>query len=327
MSITGVLALPFIVAACASADSGITDNYVSESSSTQESPLNEFLGDSVWNDEVEFRRLAEELNVRREELVAQCMLAAGFTYLPDLQANRWVIGNAQLEDTTRSDNREWVMQYGFGIASGDRFISSAQRVGEDPNADYVASLTESEQLAYWLALDGPADNVLPENPTPSDWADWRRSQGCWGVSQQQAQDESPLFMQHNEEFAPLFDAIDQMHIMVSDNSEFAAIHTDWAGCMADNGHVGYSRRGEVIGEIIGFFTALDAQQLSEQEHASRLSTLQDMEIELALADFDCRQSTQYDSRLADLQFRIESQFVADHRAALEAYRDAVAQRD
>jgi len=129
-------------------------------SSSINSPLDEFLGSSVWHNEQELRRAADSLNTRREDLVAQCMRRAGFEYIPDLHANRWVVGSESVDDTTMPENRELVMRYGFGVVSGDRFISTPGRTGEDPNQEYVESLSDSEQEMYWLTLFGPLITLM-----------------------------------------------------------------------------------------------------------------------------------------------------------------------
>ena len=50
-----------------------------------------------------------------------------------------------------------------------------------------------------------------------------------------------------------------------------------------------------------------------------------MEVELALADLDCREETDYTDRSTDIARDAEQQFVDDHRSELEAMKAAAEQ--
>jgi len=54
--------------------------------------------------------------------------------------------------------------------------------------------------------------------------------------------------------------------------------------------------------------------------------MREREIDMALADFDCRVAVDYDARQAAVVNETETQFVNDHRSALEALRSAFEQR-
>jgi len=293
-------------------------------SSTRVSPLEEFMGQSVWNNEEKFRQAVRDLNFRREELIAQCMLGLGFEYAPDVYSNRYQVGSYRFDDETKLDDRHWVSQYGFGIVSGHRISQDNSRVGDDPNQTYIEALTDSEREAFFLALNGPPGIVPWDGMTEADFADLWRNRGCFGQALQQAREENPLFLRTVDEFAPLFEAISDMHNGISDDLRYKTLVRDWAYCMADRGHPGFDTPADPALTISDKYREIILWNIGDSER--ELQSLQAEEINLALADFDCRSDVHFATRLDDLLFSAETQFVLDHRAALEAYRAASEQR-
>ena len=51
---------------------------------------------------------------------------------------------------------------------------------------------------------------------------------------------------------------------------------------------------------------------------AEMDALGEKEIALALVDLDCREQTDYRERQADVQRQVEEQFIADHKAELDA---------
>jgi len=288
-------------------------------------PLDEFLGASIWQNADEVRRAGDDLNNRREELIAQCMREAGFDYIPDPNSGRWTVGTI-VGDETQPNSREWVTRYGFGIVSGQwqsRF-SNNQRIGSDPNEEHFNTLNESEQAAFLIALNGPPNLIPSPNMTEADWANFWRNRGCWGNSQQKAFEESSLSQSSNDEFASLFEAINEMWTSVSDSIGMEAIYRDWSDCMADQGHPRFERPYDAAASIAEEFNLL---QFLGDDDVFAANAIRENELELAVTDFNCRESINYQTRRNALFFAAENQFVEDHRSALEAYRAAAEQRD
>jgi len=316
----GLLAL--IVGAC-SVQSAITDGVAEPPnvSATNTSPLDEFLGSSIRENSDETRRLANEAALRREELTAQCMQELGFTYFPDVGSGRFdYVGGI---DERQPDDREWVSQYGFGIVSGHWRASGSnnQRVGDDPNQELVESLSDGERAAWMEALNG-ADPIFPTaNMTPEQWAEFWRSRGCLGQSHQQATEESPLFLRDNDEFAPLFTALNELWNNVAQSPEFSALYRDWANCMADKGLVGYGRPADVMMALEDEYFDIQLWH-AEGDNSVALQTFRSREVDLALTDLDCREAISFRGRRNTLFWQAEAQFVIDHRPQLEEYRNA-----
>ncbi|MCL1799868.1 MAG: hypothetical protein FWG25_00675 [Promicromonosporaceae bacterium] len=282
----------------------------------EDSPLQEFFFASVWQNAYEVRKYAAELNVRREELVAECMQDAGFHYLPDINSGRFVVGGSVF-DEIEPENLEWITQFGFGIVSGHRSTAIAARTGPDPNLEYFESLSDSGQSAYLYALNGCGfDPSMPRS--------WQTengfSQGCWQEAHEQAISESPLFLRHQHDFAFLFESWSETINTALDGPEMIALERSWAHCMADLNFSDFRTRAEAIGWVFNRYFELIL--LEGDDFASIRHDLQNQEIEIALADFYCQESTGFRIRRSELIFATESQFVRDNREALEAYRAA-----
>jgi len=287
------------------------------------SPLEEYLS-LVWGTNVseeERARQANELSTRQEELVAQCMQEAGFEYHPNppadivtTPANIW-----------RPDDREWVAQYGYGLVhSPTAELGEAQPVyddDEDPNQEFVASLSDAERDAYFETLYGPA---IADEDHVWTWEDG----GCWGFAQHETAAESPSDLLFADEFAPIFEAINQMQTDPWLADQQALVNRDWAACMAEKGYPGLTVRTDAEdqfrAEADEFFAAWwdDGR---DPAGSPELAEFGQREVDLALADLDCREAVDYQGRMAAAQFELEGQFVNEHRAELESLRSAAEQ--
>jgi hypothetical protein len=290
------------------------------------SPLDEFFTTSAWHNADELEQLNAEMVQKREELIAQCMLDAGFNYIPDLNSRN---GRATMDQAAPTD-REWVAQYGYGIVSGHHAADLMEREDVDPNEEYLKTLTEAERTAFEIALNGPLDNPMPETPPgqleiPREaMHEWILSLGCSGPATIASQEGNPLFIRDQDEFIPLFDAHSAMLRELERRPEFVTINQDWSNCMAD---AGFPWLPNVSAARVGILLEEAMLRMDMGTEPSPIRTeLQEREIATALADIDCRESINLTQRRNALTFELETQFVNDHRAALEAYRAAQEQR-
>lgn len=317
-----VIAIAAGVAAC----SGTAPETIT-TEPTFASPLDEFFGQAVWDSQEAFQRAVDEFDVRREELVAACMRDAGFDYLPDLES--FQITTARFDELHPND-LNWVSQYGFGIVSGHRSVGTMSTDRDHPNREYVESLSETAREAWEIALNGPPDNPQPAWTSQADFDEWMRTNGCRGYAIVQAQSESPIFLLQTGEFAPLFDAKNQLEGTIRERPEMAILNREWANCMADVGLPGLGEPRDATGPLATelFITRTMIQMRREDgtpdpdDGAALLADIQRREIEMALADFDCRQATNYDARVNAIRLDVETQFVSDNRALLEDFRNA-----
>ncbi|MPQ99845.1 hypothetical protein GB931_18365 [Modestobacter sp. I12A-02628] len=287
----------------------------------RESPLTPYF-DAVYGgdlSEEEQQARFEEQQREQEEIVAQCMQDEGFEYTPADNGSFSTSDGSEY----RPEDRDWVEQYGYGaINSPFNEQPPPEEEYVDPNADYVMSLSESEQQAFNEALYGPP---VPEDQMSEDGSyeyDWEAS-GCTGRAQHEVTGEDPS---QSEEFRPLFDAINELYETAASSPDMTALDAEWAACMDAAGQPGFSVQADAQNSIYEEQSALyedaGSGELGEapppQPGDAVFDALAEKEVELALVDLDCREETDYRDRAADVMFEIEEQFVADHQAELDA---------
>lgn len=271
----------------------------------------------------------DEQNKATEELVAQCMSEQGFEYLPNTSNS-----SISFEDDDvvyEPDDREWVAQYGYGAVNSPYNQGSEDEPPAeeyvDPNADYVASLSESEQMAFNEALYGPSpteeEMAAMEDGDGGEW-DWTKS-GCYGSAQHETQGEDPL---QADEFKSLNEAINSFYEGQPSWPGQAELDAAWSDCMSEAGHSGFAvqwdAQNSIYDEQNKIYEETSDPETGEIDQAA-MDALGEKEIDLALADLDCREQTDYRQKVEDITFEQEQQFVDDHKAELDAMKAAAEQ--
>ncbi|WOF21965.1 hypothetical protein N8K70_11300 [Microbacterium betulae] len=317
----------------------------------EDSPLNEYLS-AAWGDDQspeEYEKQYEEQSRQAEELIAECMAAEGFEYTPNTGSGGAVFSSS--DDEWDPDSREWVSQYGYGVFTDpwadEEPIAEEEYV--DPNADYVSSLSESEQIAYNEVLNGeqPPEEAYDDPDFDWDGFDWDSLEpGCYGNAWEEVQGEDATQALY-EEYQPLMDRINLIYEGLQDSPEMSDLNAEWASCMADAGFAGYTAQTDASQEFYdaqdAFYTEQNAQSEeldwddATQEEIDAFSEETDpsnspewkekaeREIEVALADLDCKEETGYSDESLRIQFALEEQFIADNEAELEAFKAAAEQ--
>lgn len=197
-------------------------------------PLAELMGWDV-QEPAEARR--QELEVQQS--IVECMRAEGWEYEP-------VDWSAQMPETSDedmalyNDPEAFGAKYGYGVARNYELydaanIESGDGSGgmgvefEDPNQEYMSSLTEDEMTEYQATLYGdpdiwesePDENGVYVSPPLED-------QGCQGQAQLAVNGEDPMSdpdiqARMNEYWE------DQQ-----DDPRMEAAYDDWADCMGDD---------------------------------------------------------------------------------------------
>jgi len=344
LGLFSTVTLAFTVSACNGGNSldgggGPNMNGDTPAAAAQNSPLNEYLG-PLWGSnlsQAEQQRQQQQEDLYREELIAGCMREAGFEFIPTQVT---VSEGLLTDDNFRPDDRDWVAQYGFALIHNPWANAATEPdhgpAPVDPNQEYLDSLSDAERAAFYEALFGFHGEDLPEGVIGDDgqildMEAYRANMGCWGVAQQELEATSVSGLYNSAEFAPLFDAIGEMRRSVYDIPEFSVIDNDWANCMADAGHPGIPTQAHVQDELVEEYNSIIENwdwDLGEPNatNSPRIAAMGDREIELALADFDCRASTYWESRRMAIVYDAERQFITDHQTELNALRDAVEQR-
>ncbi len=233
-----------LVAGCGSA-SGDGDG---GDSSAYESPMAELFG---WNEQSSpAEQRAQQLAV--EEFVAECMRAEGFEYNPvdwDAQFSGFADEDADLFN----DPDAYGEKYGYGVVHNYEQYEEPYMLGEDgeggiggpvfedPNAEYVESLSEREREDYYTVLygdqsfyeeaavtfstiDGASEGDVASSeafvPPPLE------EQGCQGKAQAEVYGEDQFG------FDPDVQArLEDFFTQLQDDPEIQDAEQDWLDCM------------------------------------------------------------------------------------------------
>lgn len=343
--VAGAVSLALIVGACAnpgaaSEPAGEVSQPVDVAANETYEPtrreflLEEYIG-SIWpaHSTAEQQRRQAEENLRREELIAQCMNDAGFEYLPNVDGDAGILQDAE---TWQPENREWVAQYGYGalrVFNPTAFAGGGlgQLLGQEhsaANQAIVDSLSDSERAAYELYLWGePLD--FTQMLGGGGNVNALENSGCWGRAMQEIRHDPRMDLFATNEFAPLLEALAAFFQGINNHPEFAQLNNEWASCMADAGHPGFARQQDAqarfVNEMTMTLTTVAATAGDNLEATPEFAALRDREIELALADLDCRVTTDYRAREASITHAAETQFINDHQTTLAAFRAAAEQ--
>jgi hypothetical protein len=282
-----------------------------------------------------------------QELVVACMKAAGFEYLP-------YVPDVPDQQPVVEGDPDWAATYGYGITTIDAIGPDSSA---DPNTAITDAMSEAELAAYHEALfgsgggmlatgpggqvvaaapvagtgPGPADGA--SSPPPTDGA--AASPGCFQQASAQVYGEpEPVDMQ---EFSPLFEALSKLQSAVEDDPRMVPLVTGWSDCMADAGHPGFSKVEDARNSIMSQWAALNGWDFTPTEGGggsvtvekadqdkeldpAKVAELRAAEIAVAVTDLGCR--VNYQSAYEQVRTELEQQFVTEHKAELERYRDA-----
>ena len=129
------------------------------------SPLASALGqDPTKQDPATMQATFKEQERKRQDAVADCMRAQGWTYTPFVQDFSAVSFQPPGYDLTR---KEYVEKYGFGISTTmeeNQAQSQNFKPENDPNFTYMNGLSQSDQEAYNKSLYGNQSFAEPVDP-------------------------------------------------------------------------------------------------------------------------------------------------------------------
>lgn len=316
----------------------------SSTTEPEDGPLGKYMS-ALWGNEEWTQEQADEENKIVEEFVAQCMQEEGFEYEPNLQNGGIVMSSD--DDGPQWGTEEFAKEFGYGMSTdpwGNSEPSFDEEEYFDPNEEYVNSLSDSEREVYYEVLygPGPTEEQMAEMEETGGWeSDWTQ-QGCSGAAYHQLQEEtqSAAAAYDDPEFTDLFDSMNSMYEEIwsedgPQNDELIKLDADWADCMADKGYEFSSpmdanmKLSEEMNEIYSSSWGSDEGEEyvepSEAEMAemqakldAELKKFQPREIEVATADFECKDKLGYDKKQQKVQFEIEQKFVDQNKAALDA---------
>lgn len=269
----------------------------------------------------EWQAYSEQKVRQTEDLVAQCMTDAGWEYIPDPGSIEVSVSEFA---PSEPDSREWVAQYGYGLIRSPEAVRSSQPSaprGPSLNEEYRSSLSDSAREEYEATLSGVGSTVDENGGYQYRWQD----AGCVGWAEHEVDGDG---FKEASEFKPLIEALARFEQISQADPRFAAIDADWAACMDEAGHSGFTRQTEaqesIRAMIETYLNHPDAEYWLEEFGTTKdpaYAAIADTELPLALADLECRQQTDHTQRRLRVQFELEEQFVADHADQLAAARE------
>ena len=322
-------AMVFILTGCGGAPSGDELSY-------EDSPLNEYLS-AAWGGDLspeEQQKKMEEQQAKVEALVAQCMADEGFEYTPNTDSGTIMSDGGEWEP----DKREWVEKYGYGYVNSPFAEQVEENPAEettDPNGEYVMSLSESEQTAFYETLYGPTPSEEEMSEDGSYEYNWEEA-GCQGWAQHELEGDDPT---QSEEFSELRTKIEELYSTTQDSPELADLNAEWASCMADKGEPGFTKQMDagqsIMDEQNKIYEAAfgdgsepvdpESADFEDPNESPEMKALTEREIELALVDLECREKTSFTKKSLEIQFAIEEKFIAANKADLDAFKAAAEQ--
>jgi hypothetical protein len=216
------------------------ENRKMNDSSGYSSPLGKAMGYDVSNqDQAAEQARYRERELKRQEAVAECMRAQGFTYTPYVSEQSFSAFMPPAYELTR---KEFVEKYGFGISTMTEEMNkqpeNMPKPEDDPNFTYQQSLPQSDQEAYQKALYGdqpmmdPAAGDGGDGTTETTAMEYKPS-GCSAKGDEAlngvASDADKTFMEDfNKRLETLYQKVQADKRVVDANRAYAT-------CMADKG--------------------------------------------------------------------------------------------
>ncbi|ADG75382.1 conserved hypothetical protein [Cellulomonas flavigena DSM 20109] len=260
-----------------------------------------------------------------EEIIAACMAEQGFEYTPAEP-----VSMEEPEGLPEWDSKEYAEQYGYGATTSDEIYGGGEEY-VDPNADYLATMSESEQTAFYEALYGTPPEVDPEaDPEAEIEYNWEEN-GCSGKASHEVYEQQGGIWE-DPEFTALSDEMSTEWEAVLDDPKVSAAQDKWVECIADAGF-DFSSPDEpqqaIYDELNALYEAAapDAEgdvegevdpEASFEPDPAAMAELKEKELELAAADYACKESSGFTKAQNDAYAAIEQQMWDKYGERLEA---------
>jgi hypothetical protein len=250
---------------------------------------------------------------KMQELIAKCMADEGFDYLP-VDQSQYTSTSPDEVGIDRS-TKKWAAENGYGITTQDNTQPTGDPDQEpyvDPNQAYIESLSTSEQAAYYETLYGvsPTEEEMASEDFVYNW----ENGGCQGAAQNEVQPQPS----EDGKYKALIDKMNGLFEKFQTDPGLAKLESDWSSCMADAGYASYSKKDDAAEAVVAESNKLYSSETGEPPADSELKRVQKLEIDTAVADFDCSKKVNYEDRALTAQFALEKQFVADNKTELDA---------
>ncbi len=321
---------------------------------SDKSPLAEYMGDGFISSGGGMMRatrvggsgeqteadLAKQRKV--EDSTVSCMKAAGFDYVavPPEQKSK-----SKFAEAFDLPPDKFAEQYGYGISTIDWSKAGAEDDANDPNKKIRDALSKSAQKSYDEALNGKGGaNGVVISGGPADASGRPQDPGCRGKAFTEAYGDPSKNQDDFKKYDALFKDLEALNKRVNNDQRVIDATKGWSDCLADAGHSGFTKIEDARSSIQKKLDELTGQKPEgpgkaddgpsvtiggppsfDKVDAAKLGELRKAETELAVADQKCKAKA-YDAQFKTVQYEQEKEFVAQHKAELEAYRDGMANR-
>jgi hypothetical protein len=224
------------------------------------------------------------------------------------------------EDQADADTygtEEYAAEHGYGMSTSfDPAAEGETDEWVDPNADYVAGMSETEQAAYYAALFGEQAMSAEGGEVPQ--GDWT-TQGCQGKAQHEVYEQGQAWA--DPEFESLQEEMTALYERAASDPKVAEADAAWSECMADAGYPDLAKPEDALTALSDEFGTLMSGTTEEapEPDPAAVAEFKEKEIATAVADARCKESTGHDKKAKEVQFALEQEFVDQHEAELEAW--------
>jgi len=195
----------------------------------------------------------------------------------------------------------------------------------DPNQQYVDALSPTEQEAYYKVLygPGPTDEEMAAMEEGGDGYEYNwETAGCQGAAQHEINGDD---LTQSDKYKPLMDEINAIWEKQQKDPAIVKVEGAWAACMADAGYSDFKAKQDAQNEVNEAANAYYESGATEEPDAATKAEWRAHEIEVALADFKCAKKVDYQKTYLTAQYRLENQFIDDHKGELDAMVADIAQ--
>ena len=118
----------------------------------------------------------------------------------------------------------------------------------------------------------------------------------------------------DDAFASLMAEVNNVAAAVRADPRVAELNLTWVTCMVEAGHSGFYAPGGRLQQDM-FFEYFSVYDRSEDQRTAFMQ----WELDVAVADWDCRLATNYDQLHRAIYHQIQQEFMEQHAAELEAW--------
>jgi hypothetical protein len=280
-----------------------------------------------------------------EQEVVACMEEAGFDYVANVPKDDDL--GKKFEEAYSLPPGEFAKKYGYGVATMDHLMPD-EATGTDPNQKIREKLSPQAQKAYDKALYGSEKMGISASgggtKTKATTPD-RDDLGCYGKAAEKVYGKQKQFDEDAfKKFDSLFKDLDSLRKRMENDQRVKDASKAWADCMADQGYPNFEKPQDAQQSVWDKFSKESeaaapkptgddggdggdgpvAKPMPMRLDAEKRREIRELELKLAPIDHEC-QEKHFAKPAKEVRFELEKEFLAQHKAQLEQYRDTMAE--